>query len=66
MQITVNDEKLECSEGTSIAKLLEELDIDMRFVAVEKNRKIIPRTQFNEIKLQESDNLEVVTFVGGG
>ena len=66
MQITVNDEKLECSEGTSIAKLLEDLDIDMRYVAVEKNRKIIPRTQFNEIKLQESDNLEVVTFVGGG
>jgi thiamine biosynthesis protein ThiS len=66
MQVTVNDEKRECSDGASIAELLEDLGIDMRYVAVENNRKIIPRTQFNEIKLQESDNLEVVTFVGGG
>ncbi|GJQ57712.1 MAG: thiamine biosynthesis protein ThiS [Candidatus Scalindua sp.] len=66
MQVTVNDEKRECSDGTSVAELLEDLGIDMRYVAVEKNRQIIPRTQFNEIKLQESDTLEVVTFVGGG
>lgn len=66
MKITVNDEKIECSKGASITELLKDLDIDTRYVAVEKNRKIVPRAQFNEIKLQESDTLEVVTFVGGG
>jgi thiamine biosynthesis protein ThiS len=66
MQVTVNDEKRECSDGASIAELLEDLGIDMRYAAVEKNSEIIPRTLFNETKLQESDNLEVVTFVGGG
>ncbi len=66
MQIIVNDEKRECSDGVSIADLLEDLGIDMRYVAVERNCTIIPRTQFSEIKLQESDTLEVVTFVGGG
>ena len=66
MLITVNDEQKECSAGTSIADLLENLGIDKRYVAVERNHKIIPRTQFSEIQLQESDNLEIVTFVGGG
>ncbi len=66
MQITINDEIRQCSKGTTISGLLETLDIDERYVAVEINRKIIPRTQFSERELQDSDNLEIVTFVGGG
>ncbi len=66
MQITVNGEKKECPTGTSVSKLLESLDIDNRYVAVELNLKIIPRTQFSEKMLQENDSIEIVTFVGGG
>ncbi len=66
MQINVNGEKKECPTGTSISELLESLDIDKRYVAVEVNLKVVPRTQFSEKKLQENDSLEIVTFVGGG
>ncbi len=66
MQITVNGEKKECTTGTSISELLESLDIDKRYVAVEVNLKVVPRTQLSEKKLQENDSLEIVTFVGGG
>jgi len=66
MKINVNGENKECPTGTSVSRLLESLDIDKRYVAVEVNLKVVPRTQFSEMKLQENDSLEIVTFVGGG
>lgn len=66
MQINVNGEKKKCSAGSSVSELLESLDIDKRYVAVELNLKIVPRTQFCEKLLHENDSLEIVTFVGGG
>ena len=66
MKINVNGENKECPTRSSVSKLLENLDIDNRYIAVELNHKIVPRTQFNEMILQENDSLEIVTFVGGG
>ncbi len=66
MQINVNGDKKECPTGSSLSKLLESLDIDNRYIAVELNHKIVPRTQFSEKILQENDSLEIVTLVGGG
>ena len=66
MQITVNGENREFSTGTSLSELLKSIDLDERYVAVELNRKIVPRTQFSEKLLMENDIIEIVTFVGGG
>lgn len=66
MQITVNGENREYTTGTSLSEVLKSVDIDERYVAVELNRKIVPRTQFSEKLLMENDILEIVTFVGGG
>jgi thiamine biosynthesis protein ThiS len=66
MQITVNGENKEYTTETSLSELLKSFDFDERYVAVELNRKIVPRTQFSEKLLMENDILEIVTFVGGG
>ena len=66
MQITVNGENKEFPPGTSVSELLKSFDTDERYVAVELNRKIVPRAQFSEKLLIENDTLEIVTFVGGG
>ena len=66
MQITVNGKSREFSMETSLSELLKSIDIDERYVAVELNHKIIPRSQFSEKLLAENDTLEIVTFVGGG
>lgn len=66
MEITVNGEKKEYPTGISLSELLKYLDIDERYVALELNFKVIPRSQFSEKLLSENDTLEIVTFVGGG
>lgn len=48
MQITVNGEKKEYPTGISVSDLLKSFDIDKRYVAVELNLKIVPRSQFSE------------------
>jgi thiamine biosynthesis protein ThiS len=64
--IILNGESRPTSEGQSVADLLGELGLDARQVAVERNREVVPRAQHGETMLADGDQLEVVTFVGGG
>jgi thiamine biosynthesis protein ThiS len=67
MHITINGERRELAGGPmSIKDLLEELGLDARRVAVEINRRILKRAEFDKVIVSEGDELEVVHFVGGG
>jgi sulfur carrier protein len=66
IQVTVNDQPLEIAEGSSIAALLNTLDIRTNAIAVEINHKLIPGDQHTSTIVQANDRLEVVTLVGGG
>jgi len=46
--------------------LIDELGMKGDRVAVELNRQIVPRAQWNDTRLQDGDRLEIVHFVGGG
>ena len=65
MKITINGREQSCDSAT-LAQLIEHLGMKQDRVAVELNRNIVPRTQWQETKLSEGDQLEVVHFVGGG
>ncbi len=64
--IVLNGESRDVADRTSVLALLEELGLDPRQVAVERNREIVPRAEHGATVLAEGDKLEVVTFVGGG
>ncbi len=66
MTISVNGDAVLVGPGTTVAQLLEQLGLGGKTVAVERNRSIVPRAQHAAIELQSNDQLEVVTFVGGG
>lgn len=66
MQIRVNGELRELRRPTTVGALLAELEVDGRRVAVEVNRRILKRVEFDQVQLAEGDVLEVVHFVGGG
>ncbi len=66
MKITVNGEDREISPGLSIKALIEDLKIDSRKIALERNLALVSRSQYEEALLSEGDRIEIVNFVGGG
>ena len=66
MEIILNGQSHEIAKDTTVAMLLEQLEIEPRRVAVEVNLDLVPRDRHAETQLAGGDCLEVVTLVGGG
>lgn len=66
MEITVNGKSKPLAAGTTVAALLQSLDLQPMRVAVEVNEDLLPRKQFADTVVQDGDTIEIVTFVGGG
>lgn len=65
MTIRVNGQDREVSDGTTVLALIEQHSLAPQKVAVELNRRLI-RTEKYDTVLQSGDEVEIVTFVGGG
>lgn len=66
MKILFNGEPYETPDNTTVAALLDELELSAGPVAVEVNLEVVPRPSHEEFVLKEGDRMEVVTLVGGG
>ena len=66
IQVSVNGEAVQVPAGTSLGDLLRKLELDRARVAVEHNRRVVPRAEHAGLLLNHGDQLEIVTFVGGG
>ncbi len=66
ISIRVNGEHRRVREGISIADLALELRLEPAKVAVERNLEIVPRSTLAEVIVEDGDDFEIVTFVGGG
>jgi sulfur carrier protein len=66
MKVRVNGRDTEVRGGATVADLLETLGLGAKRVAVELNRDVVARDQWQRTPLRESDQVEVVQFVGGG
>jgi sulfur carrier protein len=66
IQVTVNGQPRDIAAGSTILDLLADLGIAPGQVAIERNRQLVRREQHGETVLQDGDQLEVVTFFGGG
>lgn len=64
--ITVNGQHRRVTKGLTIADLALELGLEPTKVAVERNLEIVPRSTLAETKIEDGDDYEIVTFVGGG
>jgi thiamine biosynthesis protein ThiS len=66
VQIYANDAPHDLAEGTTVAQLLALLELADKPVAVELNRRVVPKARHGEQVLAAGDRLEIVTLVGGG
>jgi thiamine biosynthesis protein ThiS len=63
--ITINGSPRDVEAG-DLETLLEELSLSPDGVAVEKNRDIVFREDYERTPVEEGDVLEIVTMAGGG
>jgi thiamine biosynthesis protein ThiS len=66
MKLQINGEARDFNPPLTLAGLVEQLDMKADRVAVELNRSIVPREQWQGTSLADGDRLEIVHFVGGG
>ncbi len=66
LNLTVNGEVRDFDRPLTVLGLVERLGLDMRKVAVELNREIVPRSTYGAVALQSGDVVEIVHFIGGG
>jgi thiamine biosynthesis protein ThiS len=64
--IRVNGEHRRVPGDMSVTDLLNELGLDPRRVAVERNLEIVPRSSLGAVQVEDGDEYEIVHFVGGG
>ena len=64
--LTLNGEPHRIAEGSSVAVLVNDIGLNPKKVAVERNLEIVPRSTLADVMLAEGDILEIVHFVGGG
>ena len=64
--LVVNGEKKDAAQVRTVRDLIAEMGFTGRAVAVEVNKKVVPRKQHDQTPLRDGDVVEVVTLVGGG
>lgn len=66
MEVVVNGQSRAVTPGATVASLLRELSLPASRVAVERNREIVRKAEYEAAGLSPGDRIEIVTFVGGG
>ena len=63
--VKVNGAELDIA-GKTVAQYLSTTNYDPKRIAVERNGDIVFKSQYDITILEDGDNLEIVSFVGGG
>jgi thiamine biosynthesis protein ThiS len=66
LRIQVNGELREFDNDLSLPKLVSLLNLRPEQIAIELNKTVVRRAEWENIRLREADQVEIVHFVGGG
>ena len=66
IKIKLNGKVKKIPKDFKIDKLISDLKIPIKKVAIELNQEILDKKKLNKIKLKKNDKVEIVHFIGGG
>ena len=66
IKIKLNGKEKQIPENSKISKLIIDLKIPIKKVAIELNQEIIDKKKLNKIMLKNNNSVEIVHFIGGG
>lgn len=64
--LKINGESVPEAAGQTVGAYLESIGLNINSIAVEWNEEILPKEKYDTTVLQDSDVVEIVTFMGGG
>ena len=66
LEITVNGAPRRARAGQTLLGLVEDLQLEPARVAIEMDRRIVKRIEWDTLELAAGVRIEIVQFVGGG
>jgi thiamine biosynthesis protein ThiS len=66
ISIQLNGDPYVIEGDARLTSLIETLKMKPARIAVELNREVVPKAEYEKITLREGDELELINFVGGG
>ena len=63
--IQLNGEQRRVAART-LAELVNELGLERRMIAIERNLEVVPKSRYADTQLAEGDRIELVHMIGGG
>lgn len=66
IRFTLNGETRDGRDELALVELIAELDLAHKRLAVEINEDVIPKARYQDVRINDGDRIEIVSFVGGG
>ena len=66
MKIFINGETKEIAGEVNLVELLENFSLPQERIAVELNKEVVRKKDWETILVKDADKIEIVHFVGGG
>lgn len=66
MKVFINGETREINKQVNLVELLKEFSLPSERIAIELNREVVRKKDWESILINEADKIEIVHFVGGG
>ena len=63
--VSYNNKFFNIESDTSLKNFLDKKKLP-NYYAVTVNKKVVSKSEFNKIKLQNNDHIEIIVAVGGG
>ena len=66
MNVKVNGEMREFSQGTTLLGVIQSLGLESKVMAAAVNMEIVKQDAWDKAALNDGDTIELLDFVGGG
>jgi thiamine biosynthesis protein ThiS len=66
MKVYINGEIKEIAEAVNLTELLTNFSLPQERIAVELNKEVVRKKDWETIRVKDADKIEIVHFVGGG
>lgn len=66
MRVFINGETREIESELKLNELLKHFSLPDERIAIELNKEVVRKKDWENIEIKDSDKIEIVHFVGGG